>query len=121
MRLAWKRFRVYVRGIAVVAAALAVAVVLFQNRANEVSFWFFGLTDETRKINVVWLILSTAAATRLMWWVFALGWGLWRDWREVKRLEAARALVQRAAELEARERQRASATTPVGEKPGADG
>ena len=35
-------------------------LVLYENRANYVEVWFFGLTDESKKVNVVWLMLSTA-------------------------------------------------------------
>lgn len=91
MSLASGRFRVYGRLSLVLALVLAVGLVLFQNRANTVSFWFFGLIDETRRINVLWIILSTVAATRIFFWVIAVGRGLRRDLRGVDRSTAGEA------------------------------
>jgi hypothetical protein len=108
MSLAFKRFKVYVRCTLIVAAAVAIGLVLVKNRDNRVAFWFFGLTEETGGINVVWLMLCTAIGTLVSWWVFSFGWGLWREVREVRRLEAskhtANELKKRETELNERER-----------------
>lgn len=108
MSVAWKRWTVYVRGGLVVAAVLAIGLVLFQNRANKVAFWFFGLTDDARPVNVVWLMLGTASGTLFVWRVLRFGRGLWRDARELKRLDEAKRknaeLDRRRADLEERER-----------------
>lgn len=87
MSLASDRFRVYGRLVLAASLVLAVGLVLFQNRANTVSFWFFGLIDETRKINVLWIIMSTVAATRIFFWMIDVGRGLRRDWWGVNRTE----------------------------------
>ncbi len=84
MIISWKQVKVHLRTSLVVMVAFAIAMVLFMNRNNTVSFWFFGLTDTDKKINVVGVIVSTAAATRLAWWVFSLGWGIWRDMKELQ-------------------------------------
>jgi len=84
MTLSWKQVKVHVRTTLVVVVVVAIATVLFKNRNNTVSFWFFGLTDQDKQINVVHLIVSTAAATRLAWWVFSLGWGIWSDMKELR-------------------------------------
>jgi uncharacterized membrane protein YciS (DUF1049 family) len=108
MSLAFKRLKVYVRCTLIVAAAVAIGLVLVKNRDNQVAFWFFGLTEETGRINVVWLMLCTAVGTLVSWWVFSFGWGLWREVREVRRLEAskhtAKELEKRETELNKRER-----------------
>ena len=108
MSVAGKQFGVYVRFAVVAVAVAAVAMVLVKNRNHTVSVWFYGLTDDTKPINVVWLMLCTAAATLVVWWILALGWGLVRDFREVRRLraitDASRSVEQRHAELDERER-----------------
>ncbi len=107
MSVAFKQLGVYVRGVFILVVAVAISLVLFKNRGNEVSFWFFGLTGDT-EINVVWLILCTAAGTLVTWWALSLGRGLWRDMRDVKQVQAidkaANKLDKRTTELEARER-----------------
>ncbi len=108
MTLAIQRLKVYLRTIAVALVVVVVGLVLFKNRANTVEVWFFGLTDETKKINVVWLMLSTALGTLAAWRIVWFARGLWRDMREVARLKAIEETdkqhKQRAAELEERER-----------------
>lgn len=108
MSLAIKRFKVYVRVTLIVVVAVAIGLVLFKNRDNKVSFWFFGVTEDGTQINVVWLMLCTAVGTLLSWWVFSFGWGLWRDLREVKRQQAVdratKELAKREAELDERDR-----------------
>ena len=108
MTLAIKQVKVYLRTIAVALVVGAVGLVLFKNRTNYVEVWFFGLTDGSKKVNVVWLMLSTALGTLTVWRVVWFARGLWRDLREVARLkaieEADQQHKQRAAELEERER-----------------
>ncbi len=109
MSLAWKQVKVYLRLLLVVTVAAAVGLVLFKNRANEVPVWFFGLTDPAKKLNVVWLMLLTALATITTWRALAFARGLWKDLRELHRLEETKELERRqelrTAELELRERQ----------------
>jgi hypothetical protein len=108
MTLALKRLKVYVRSTLIVVVAVAIAIVLFKNRDNAVSFWFFGLTDESRPLNVIWLMLCTAVGTLVSWWVFSFAWGLLRDMREVKRQQvveqATKDLAKRQAEMDERDR-----------------
>ena len=108
MKLAFKRLKLYGRGGLIVAVLGVVGLVLLKNRGHAVAFWFFGLTDDQRPVNVVWLILCTSAATLVSWWVLSLGWGLLRDMREVHRLRAIsnanKELTQRATDLQERER-----------------
>ncbi len=123
MKLAFKRLKLYGRGGLIVAVLGVVGLVLLKNRGHAVAFWFFGLTDDERPVNVVWLILCTSAATLVSWWVLSLGWGLLRDMREVHRLralsDATKELSQRATDLQERERRvderlkRALAEDPV--------
>ena len=108
MSLAIKRLKVYLRTSIVVVVVGAIGLVLFKNRANYVEVWFFGLTDESKKVNVVWLMLSTALGSLTAWRVVWFARGLWRDFREVARQkaveEATKLQESRAAELEERER-----------------
>lgn len=108
MSLAFKLVKVYLRTIVVVLVVGAVGLVLFENRANYVEVWFFGLTDESKKINVVWVMLSTALGTLTAWRIVWFARGLWRDLREVARQkaieEATKLQETRAAELKERER-----------------
>lgn len=108
MSLAYKQVKVYVRITVVVLIVLVFAIVLFMNRQHTVKFWFFGLTDADRQINVVWLVLSTAAASRIIWWAFSFTLSLRRDLKELKRQreqqEIEKAQAAKAKELEERER-----------------
>ena len=108
MTLAIKRAKVYLRTFIVVLVVGAIVLVLFKNRANYVEIWFFGLTDESKKVNVVWLLLSTALGTLTAWRVVWFARGLWRDLREITRSaaieEATKLHEKRAAELDERER-----------------
>ena len=128
MKLAFKWLKLYGRGGLIVAVLGVVGLVLLKNRGHTVAFWFFGLTDDQRPVNVVWLILCTSAATLVSWWVLSLGWGLVRDMREVHRLRAIsnanKELTQRATDLQERERRvderlkRALTEEPVADEEG---
>lgn len=108
MNLAFHRTKVYLRLSIVTLVLGAVSIVLFMNRSNTVSVWFFGLTDAATPINVVWLMLSTAAGTITAWRILAFSQGLWRDLQKLKRETALEAIEEqqrrRASELEKRER-----------------
>lgn len=108
MSLAFTRVRVYLRVAVVAGLVCAIGLVLFKNRGNTVTFWFFGLTDAAKPLNVVWLIVWTASSTLLVARVFWFARGIWREFRELKELEVAKATAeaqtQRAAELDERER-----------------
>jgi len=106
--LAFDRIRVYVRLALVFAAVGAIVLVLFMNRNHNVTVWCFWITDQDKPVNVVWLMLGTAAATLVSWWALSFGWGLWRDMRKVQRetvqQEAEKTWQKRAADLGERER-----------------
>lgn len=109
MRVALKQIKSYSRLILVLIAAVVILIVLYMNKDYSVKFWFFGLTDTNKPVNVVWLLVSTAAATRISLWVIKLGLGMFRDFKELKRLKAVE-LEQnkhqkREAELNRREQQ----------------
>lgn len=91
MSLAFKRLKVYVRLVTLIGATVAVLMVLINNRSHTVPVWFFWLTDETQEINVIWLMLCTAVATLILWWVFSFSWALVKDMREVQRVDAEKA------------------------------
>lgn len=108
MSLALRRFGVYLRLILALLVLGAIGLVLFQNRNYKVRLWFFGLIDETKEINIVWVILSTALITRTVWFVLSFCSRLWRDLREVRKEEAreevAKEQQRRETDLADRER-----------------
>ena len=108
MSVAFKQFRVYLRVGIVLTVALAVGLVLFQNRNHRVAFWFFWLTDTAEPINVIYLMVCTAVGALASWWALWLARGVWRDWRELalarKADRASNWLNQREANLDERER-----------------
>jgi len=120
--LAFKQLRVYVRGIIVLLIAAAVALVLIYNRGNQAPVWFFGLTNAEKPVNVVWLMVCTAAGALVSWWTFRTAWRLLRDWREVRRLrtvqETEHRLKEREAAVEHREKMLQTKEGP--KKPGAE-
>ena len=108
MSLAIKRIKVYIRVLIVAVLVVTIGLVLFKNRDNSVGFWFFGLTDESKPVNVVWLLVWTASATLLVARIFWYLRGVWSDLHELKQADVERAAIEarekRATELEERER-----------------
>lgn len=108
MSLAIKRIKVYVRVLIVAVLVVTIGLVLFKNRNNSVGFWFFGLTDESKPTNVVWLLVWTASSTLLVARIFWYLRGVWRDLHELKQTDAHRAAIKeqekRTTELAERER-----------------
>jgi heme/copper-type cytochrome/quinol oxidase subunit 2 len=125
MKLALKEFYVYVRTVLVVAVALAVVLVLFKNRQNRVSFWFFGITDVDKPMNVVYLVWGTAAATVIVSRIAALSVKLWKEWAalgEVKsQMEASKTQQQREADMAAREKRIDEKLKAMGQRDAATG
>lgn len=107
MSVAFRQLKTYLRGTLFALVAVAIGLVLVKNRGHEVTFWFFWLTDESEPVNVVYLMLCTAAGTLAAWWLLSLARGWWRDLCEIKRLQGieqtAQVLDRRAAELDVRE------------------
>ncbi len=122
MSLAIRRLKVYLRLTIVVIVAGAVGLILFKNRSNRVPVWFFGLTDPDKLVNVVWLMLFTALGAITSWKALAFTRGLWKDLRDLQRLEqtseAARRQIQRAVELDERERKLAEKLKQAAEEIG---
>ena len=82
--LAMAKIKAYVRGGLLIVATLVIMVVLFKNRNNSVPFWFFGVTDEAKPVNVVWLVGWTAAATLTARKIAVFAHGCWRDLRTIR-------------------------------------
>lgn len=108
MSLAFKEIRVYFRVILGLMVLGAIGLLFFKNSGYAVPIWFFGLTETDKPVNVIWIILCSAAGTLVTWWLLALCWGLWHELRELKheRLlhNATKSLQRRNTELEMRER-----------------
>lgn len=109
MNLAWRRLKTYVRVSVIGIVFAALAIVLFMNRRNQVNFWFFGLTDATKPVNVLWIVLSTATVTRTITYAARFTRGLWRDIKELRRVqsleETEREHARREVELTERKKQ----------------
>ena len=88
MSLAFKRIKVYARLILLCAVALVIGLVVLKNSGQEVTFWFF---REYENVNILWLLLCTAAGSIVAFWVFKTVFSLWRDMREVSRQAAIQA------------------------------
>lgn len=95
MSVAFKQIKVYIKLTLFVMVALAIGAVLFKNRHHQVSVWFFGLTDPTQPVNVVWVMIWTSLAAVVSWWVFKAALSLIKDTRELQR---ERAIVRREQE-----------------------
>ncbi|MHC5111383.1 MAG: hypothetical protein ACYTHJ_16070 [Planctomycetota bacterium] len=104
MILAWKKLRAYFRIGLIVIVALAVVLLLFKNRGNEVAFWFFGITDAGEPINVLWLMLLTSITTLVAWWTVFIGFQLLKDFRELKRLQREGSVRKKEIDLDKREK-----------------
>lgn len=103
-----KAFTVYLRVVVVLLVVGAIGLILFNNRTHTVNVWLFGLTDPSKPVNVVWVMLATALCTLAAWWLVSLGRGLIHDVRTVQRESAAaaarKATEQRVADLDARQK-----------------
>lgn len=105
MKLVLKRLRTYVKLVLVVAVAIAVVLIILYNRNHRVTFWFFGTYEN---VNVLWLLLSTAAGAIVTYWVALTVFSVWKDLRELGQESARRASEEdrrrREAELAEQER-----------------
>jgi type VI protein secretion system component VasK len=105
MKLMLKRLRTYVKLVLVVAVAVAVVLIILYNRNHRVTFWFFGTYEN---VNVLWLLLCTAAGAIITYWVALTVFSLWKELREMGRESARRASEeeQRRREAELAEQER---------------
>ncbi len=100
MSLVMRQLKLYARLTLLVALALVVATVVTKNWNNRVTVWFFGTYES---INVLWLMLCTAAAAIVAWWILSMTRTVWRDLREMFRMSETertqKVLQKRADEL----------------------
>ena len=105
MSLVMRKIKLYAKLTFLVALALIVALVVFNNRKHQVTVWFFGTYES---INVLWLMLCTAGGALVSGWVLWTSFSVWRDLRDAfKESEAKREkqeIDQRARELQEAER-----------------
>ena len=106
MALAFKRIKVYVRLIVLVAVALAVGALVFLNRSHKATVWFI---SEYQDVNVVWLALCVGLGSIVVYWLMGTLVSLRRDMRELdqaakleKREAEQRALAQKLTDQEKR-------------------
>jgi uncharacterized membrane protein (DUF106 family) len=93
-----RQFKVYVKLILLVALALVLGLVVFNNRHNTVDVWFFKAYES---VNVCWLMLITAIGSIATWWILRATVGVWREMRELAKeahLEKKRAEQEKLAE-----------------------
>ena len=89
-----------------VAVALLCVILVWCNRGNVVTIWFF---REYKDLNVLWLMASTASASIIVWRILSATTGVLKDMRELRRQdelrkheEAQRELSRKLAEHEQR-------------------
>ncbi len=99
MSLAIKQIKLYTKLTLVLIVALAIGTIFVKNRSHQVRFWFFGLIDDQQEVNVVWLILCTAAGSIFSWWVLLTGLSMIKDLREVRRQQELKELERAQQEL----------------------
>lgn len=102
MSLAFRQVKVYLRLTLIILVAVAVIMVLWKNRHNEVGIWFFWLIEKDAKVNVVWLMLCTAVGTLIAYFTLHMVWALWR---EMKKAALDSALTERHQQQERRDRE----------------
>ena len=105
MNVAFKKTKLYVKLVLIIFVVITSAVVLLNNRANQATVWFF---KEYKNVNVLKLMLVTAVASIISFWILSTAFKLWKDWREVS-LQVAhqqkeKQLEQRAEALNEQER-----------------
>jgi len=84
MALALKRFKVYLKLIAIsVAVAIGLLVVL-KNLKRTADVWFF---HEYKEVCVLWLILVTSVLSIAGWWGVRKVIGVLRDFRDLRRAQ----------------------------------
>ena len=100
MSLAFKKLRVYARLILMGAVGLVVVLVLFKNRNNLATVWFF---HEYKDINVVWLLLITGIGSVVAAWLTRGVFRVMKEVRQIRQEEDSARLVreqeQRARDL----------------------
>jgi hypothetical protein len=81
MGLALRRIKVYFKLTLMAAVAILVSLVIVCNRHNEANIWFF---KDYEKVNVLYLILITAASSIAVFWVITRIRGVLRDARQLR-------------------------------------
>ncbi len=99
-----KKTKLYFKLLLIALVVIMVVLVLFMNRKQHASVWFFG---EYKDVNVLKLMLMTAVASIISFWILTTGFKLAREWREVSKQIAQRErekqLEQKAKALDERE------------------
>ncbi len=110
MSLVIKQIKLYAKLTLIIALALIVVMVVFKNRKNEATVWFFGTYES---IKVLWLLLCTAVGSIAAWWILGTTLGVWRDLRDVYRASEVK---RRTEQLEKRAEELADAEKRIDEK-----
>ena len=91
MPLAFRKLRVYARLTLMGAVGLLVVLVLFKNRNNQATVWFF---HDYEDINVVWLLVITGVGSVIAAWLTRGVLQVAKEVRRIRREEDSARLVQ---------------------------
>ena len=104
MSLALKRVQVYLKLFAILAVIAVILLIVLENQDNKANIWFFATYEQ---VNVLWLILVTAAASIASWWIVLKVFGtvrglraLWQARQDQQRTEEQQRLARDLAERE---------------------
>jgi hypothetical protein len=86
MSLAFRQFRAYLRLGLILIVLFLVAIVLFMNRNHRVTVWFFRSFED---INVVYLLVVTAAGSIAAAWICSKSLQVVREVKRVRQEAAA--------------------------------
>lgn len=87
MSLALKRIKVYLKLSAILAVVAVILLIVLMNQENKANIWFF---QRYEQVNVLWLILITAASSIASWWLMLKIFSTLRELREVRAAERNR-------------------------------
>ena len=105
MSIAIKKAKLYFKLVLIVAVVMTAGLILLKNNKHQATVWFF---KEYTDVNVLSLMLMTAVASIISFWVLSKIFKVWSEWREISRLEAEQEkqgqLEERIKALDDRER-----------------
>ena len=96
MSLAFKRVKVYLKLILIVAVVGFVLLVVLMNRKNTADIWVF---KSYKEVSVLWLIVVTAVASVVAWWITRKVFTVIRELREVRKMEESQSRLDEQRKL----------------------
>jgi len=80
----WTNFKAWVKMIFTLVCCIVVLLIILMNRNHRTDVWVF---YSFREVSVLWLILVTAAATLVVYWVAR---GIFGEYRRIKQYRRER-------------------------------